>query len=408
MQITRFVGALSLAALLALVPLSASAATFMHPEQGQQSLVLSSGETFKNLYAAGNSLSINSQTEGDIIAAGRDITVGGAVSQDATLAGQTVIVNAPVSGDARIAGAYITINAPVSGDALLAASTIVITDKASIGNDAYFGAGEITINGTLAGKTNLSGQKVVINGPVTGDLTVYAESLVFGKTAKVTGKVKYYGPQAATVVEGAQVPAIAFEMMADPTNHKNTDRGAEKGVMAGLISAFFIIKLLAWALLAFILYKLFPRTAEHLVAKVQTNFWATAGIGFVGLILIPLAAVVLFAFVVGYSTALVVLLSYALLVFLATPLVVLTVGAWVYGKLAKKSTTMLGWQAVVIGALVVIIAKFIPILGGLAVFIITCAAFGALLKKLWWISQQQQMPPAETIMVEEVTITTIQ
>jgi cytoskeletal protein CcmA (bactofilin family) len=328
------------------------------------------------------------------------------VAADATIAGSAVSIAAPVGGDARIAAGDINISAPIGGDALFAAGRIVVTDKASIAGDALFGAGDITIDGTLAGKTKLSGEKITINGPVTGDITVYAQSLTFGKNAQVTGAVRYFGPQEATVVAGASVPTITYEMVKNPMADKG-DKKADGAAIFGFLSFFFVVKLIAWMALAFLLYKLFPRTAERMVASVQTKFWSNAGIGFLALVCVPLIALVLLVTFVGYSIAVVTMLAYITLLFLATPLVVLTVGAWVYGKLAKKSVTALGWQAVVIGAVLVVLVKLIPFIGGLVVFVITCAAFGVYLRKLFWISKEQHLPPADTIVVEEVTVTTV-
>lgn len=142
-----------------------------------------------DLYWAGQALNLDDVSIGrDIIAAGdtlsiRDCTVGGAVR----LAARTIdIAKTTVDGSVTVAGQHVVLNSDSTAN-------------------CFYAIGETV---ALRGSTKsaaLAGDTVTIDGTVKGDVEVWADKLILGKNAHITGTVNAHVSEDPERAAGAEV-----------------------------------------------------------------------------------------------------------------------------------------------------------------------------------------------------------
>ena len=155
-----------------------------------------------DLYWAGQSLDLDDTSiDRDIIAAGdslsiRDCTVGGAVR----LAARTIdISKTTIDGSVTVVGQHVVLNADSTAN-------------------CFYAIGETV---ALRGSTKsaaLAGDTVTIDGTVDGDVEVWADKLILGKNAHITGTVNAHVSEDPERAAGAEVGALKI----DRTENENT------------------------------------------------------------------------------------------------------------------------------------------------------------------------------------------
>jgi hypothetical protein len=357
-----------LVAVALFLPSVAGAAEFIKPAHKNDNVVLGTTETHKNLYTIGGTVTVNSTIQGDIVAAAGTITMDGPVEGDVLVMGGTVTINNTIGGDVRVAGGTVTINAQVGGDVLALGGTIILSEKSQVGGDVTAAGGTLTLNAPVLGKVWVCGGAVTINSKVDGPVVVKrSDTVTFGPKAQVAGAIKIQAKNDPVVQEGAQIASIDFQRM----EHR---AGYAKGIVLGIV-----ISLLASILVALVFAWVAPRRLEGLVAQVKGRFWVNAGIGVATLIVTPIVAVILFVIGVGFQIGLILMFGYLFAVAIAWVVGMLWTGSWVYQLLTKSATLVINWKTAVLGAVVFVLIKFIPVVGALFCFIVMLAAFGQIL-----------------------------
>ncbi len=360
-------------AMLAAVSHVAVAAEFIAPQNDSGSVVIGAGETHRNVYTAGQSVTINTGVEGDLFAAGSSVLVNGA-ADDINVAGGDININAGARGDIRVMGGTAVINGQVGGDVIIAGGTVRLVDTASIAGDLVVAGGEVIVDAPVAGKVKIAGGKVRLNSKLGGEVKIRAEELVIGSRADIANKISYKGQKDAQLEDGNKINGIDFE--------KVEKRSGPAKHFARIATIGFVMKLLAGIAAAILLMKLFPRTTENTVAHIQSHPWSNLGIGFLGMIIIPICALILLVTFVGYYIAALAFFGYILVLLIACVAASIFIGALAIKLLTKKPNLVVDWQAIVIGVVVVGILRFIPVIGWLAVAIVSMMAFGALLRMI--------------------------
>ena len=185
-----------------------------------------------DLYWAGQNLNLDDASiDRDIIAAGdslsiRDCTVGGAVR----LAARTIdISKTAIDGSVTVAGQHIVLNTGSTAN-------------------CFYAMGETVALRGSAKSAALAGSTVTIDGTVDGDVEVWADKLILGKNAHITGTVNAHVSEDPERAEGAQVGSLKI----DRTENENTStiNDAIGGIVAAALSTCFV---------AIILELVFPR-----------------------------------------------------------------------------------------------------------------------------------------------------
>lgn len=229
-----------------------------------------------DLYWAGQSLDLDDASiDHDIIAAGeslsiRDCTVGGAVR----LAARTIdIAQTAVDGSVTVAGQHVVLN----------------TDSTA---NCFYAAGEtVALRGSVKSAA-LAGDTVTIDGTVDGDVEVWADKLILGKNARISGTVNAHVSEDPERAEGAEVGALKI----DRTESEDTSTVNEVigGIVAAALSTCFV---------ALLLELVFPRataSAAGMLHQRPTPLWVS---GLLGTVAVVPAVLLLIISIAGLSLA---------------------------------------------------------------------------------------------------------
>lgn len=213
-----------------------------------------------DLYWAGQNLNLDDASiDRDIIAAGdslsiRDCTVGGAVR----LAARTIdISKTAIDGSVTVAGQHVVLNTGSTAS-------------------CFYAMGETVALRGSAKSAALAGSTVTIDGTVDGDVEVWADKLILGKNAHITGTVIAHISEDPERAEGAQVGSLKI----DRTENENTSTINDTigGIAAAALSTCFV---------AILLELVFPRataSAAVMLRQRPTPLWVSGLLGTVGAI----------------------------------------------------------------------------------------------------------------------------
>lgn len=229
-----------------------------------------------DLYWAGQGLDLDDASiDRDIIAAGeslsiRDCTVGGAVR----LAARTIdIAQTTVDGSVTVAGQHVVLNSDSTAS-------------------CFYAAGEtVALRGSVKSAV-LAGNTVTIDGTVDGDVEVWADKLILGKNAHITGTVNAHVSEDPERAEGAEVGALKIDRT------ENEDTSTVNDVIGGIVAAA-----LSTCFVALLLELVFPRataSAAGMLHQRPTPLWVS---GLLGTVAIVPAVLLLIISIAGLSLA---------------------------------------------------------------------------------------------------------
>ena len=229
-----------------------------------------------DLYWAGQSLNLDDASIGrDIIAAGeslsiRDCTVGGAIR----LAARTIdISKTAIDGSVTVAGQHVVLN------------------TGSTANCFYAMGETVALRGSTKSAA-LAGDTVTIDGTVEGNVEVWADKLILGKNAHITGTVNAHVSEDPERAAGAEVGALKIDRT------ENEDTSTVNDVIGGTVAAA-----LSTCFVALLLELVFPRataSAAGMLHQRPTPLWVS---GLLGTIAIVPAVLLLIISIAGLSLA---------------------------------------------------------------------------------------------------------
>lgn len=229
-----------------------------------------------DLYWAGQNLNLDDASiDHDIIAAGdslsiRDCTVGGAVR----LAARTIdIAQTTVAGSVTVAGQHVVLN----------------TDSTA---SCFYAVGETVALRGSAKSAVLAGDTVTIDGTIDGDVEVWADKLILGKNARITGTVNAHVSEDPERAAGAEVGALKIDRT------ENEDTSTVNDVIGGIVAGAF-----STCFVALLLELVFPRataSAAGMLHQRPTPLWVS---GLLGTVAIVPAVLLLIISIAGLSLA---------------------------------------------------------------------------------------------------------
>lgn len=229
-----------------------------------------------DLYWAGQSLSLDDASiDRDIIAAGeslsiRDCTVGGAVR----LAARTIdIAKTTIDGSVTVAAQHVVLNSGSTAN-------------------CFYAAGETVALRGSAKSAVLAGSTVTIDGTVDGDVEVWADKLVLGKNANITGTVNAHVSQDPERADGAKVGALKIDRT------ENEDTSTVNDVIGGIVAVA-----LSTCFVAILLELVFPRataSAAGMLHQHPVPLWVS---GLLGTVAAVPAILLLIISIAGLSLA---------------------------------------------------------------------------------------------------------
>jgi hypothetical protein len=327
---------------------------------------ITEGEILDDVFAYGGSINLSAGVLGDFLAAGQTVTISKEAEIDNSVmaAGQNVDLDGRVGNSARLAGQYLTIRGHIERNLMGFSQKTIVASDAWIEKDATLMAGEIIINGHIGGELNGSCGTATITGQVDGDVELETDKIVVQSNAIIGGKLKYRSDNDATIEEGARILGGAERL---------PPREAAGYSLADFVwDAWWFFASFAVGVLLLIMFRPFMSDMVH---DFSVHSGKTVGLGFLFLVCLPVAAVVLMLTLVGIPLGVLILLGWLILAYLAKIFVGLALGDMLLGR-ARASRPWGMILALFIGMAIIALVVRIPYLGWLAWFIILATGFG--------------------------------
>lgn len=345
-------------------------------------------ETSGDIYAIGSYVKNTVPVRGDLYAGGSTVIVSSSVGSDLVTGGGSVFVESPVLDDLRAVGGSVTLkenvgddafliggtadvfsNVQVKGDLMIAAGKI--QERGHVGGKTYLAGGDIFVEGEMDGALRIAGDKVHINGIVSGDAKISATNgITIGPNAVFHGKVNYWTASGKadfgqSVQSGSAVydPSLAIE-----------DAGKNNG--ASIV--FWILLFLSGIVNIGVLIYFFPGFFEQTSRWLYNNPLNGAGMGFLFVLIVPTAILILLITVIGLPLAIFLGTIYFLTLFFSLSMASLMY-AFMIRDYRKKEWSKRTVYLVSLGVyLLLCILGSIPVLGWLINTILIVSAIGAL------------------------------
>lgn len=355
---------------IAAVPLTAVNASVF--EAGKSVTIPKTELEADNLYLAGGQVTFSTTAQKDIVAAGGTVIVGGQVYGDALLAGGNVMVLNDVRGDIRAAGGQVHISGLVGGDVLAAGGSVTIEPGAVVAGDVMVAGGAVDIEGTVNGQVSAYGGNVTVNSTIAGPVSIKAgKSVMFGEKAVLGNGVSYAAPAEAIVVPGAKIgDNVTFLKQG-----ANMDGRSLRGIFFAILGFLFVAKFIAILVAALVMVLVFGSFSQTLSERTLAHFWKKTLVGFVTLIVTPVAIVLLGITLIGIYLAMFLGLVYLMALVLASVYMCVLAGG-ILSKWIRKDIRA-DWKWTILGTVAVFLLTFVPIVGWMIDFFLMLAALGA-------------------------------
>lgn len=334
-------------------PLYTQAAQFRSSED---QFTLSQSETINDdLYVSSGNIQINGTINGDLFIAGGQANINGNITGDLFVAAGSIAIDGTIGDDLRVLGGSIQVNGTVKDDLMVAGGDVRVGENANIGGAVYNSSGQLTIAGT------------------TGPVIATVGNLSLTNTARISGDLTYTSSNRANITQGAVVTG-------QTTQHQPPikPRGA-----AALLTTVRLLSFLTLLVIALLLLLIFPSMTNLLSLNWRQRFGLNLLWGFIYLIIIPIAAIILMVTIVGIPLGIGALLLYPIIIYLGTLVGVIALGTLINSWWVKDRDFHPTWLTIIIGVVVYSALRLIPLIGWLIDFIIVLVGIGAFLIFAW-------------------------
>ncbi|HLH23529.1 MAG TPA: hypothetical protein VK066_13490 [Chloroflexota bacterium] len=335
-----------------------------------------------DLFATGQTITIDGQVNGEVFAFGQTVTVSGAIQHDLITAGQQVAVDGSVGGDLRAAGQQVTVNGRVDGNATTAGQTVLVGRQGAVGGSILGAMQTLSLLGPIGRNVDVATSTLTLGSTVGRDLTAHVETLTADPGAHVDGRLDYTSPQESALPASMAAGGVQFHPEERPQQAREQQR---ENPFGGLFGFFGLIWLVGSIILGVLLVHYLPRLAEGTAAQVQEHPLPSFGVGILALFVVPAALLFVAITLIGLPVAFLGGLAYLAGLYVGWLLLGLALGAWLVG-LARRGRAEVPavdprWL-VVLGLVVLYVVTHLPFIGGLAGFLALCLGLGALLRQL--------------------------
>jgi len=324
---------------LALILFPLGSAKAMDTKTGD-SIYISKDEIISgNLYAAGNTISVEGLISGDLIAVAQTVNVNGRVEGDIIVAAQNITINGEVGGNIRVAGEIININGSVVRNVNAFGADVIFGKDSKIGWDAYVASSNLEARGDIEGGISGKAEQALISGKIVKDvnLTLYNENNT-----------------PITITESAQLDGKINQEFSKPNNVSWLAVWAWAKVYAIFCSL----------IVGLVLIYLTRNTTKKILKHIEDEPKKTLGPGAVILFIFPLITLFLLFTVIGIPLALIILALWLIFIYIAKIFSALIIGQVILKKLIKKDKINLIWP-LILGTIICYLLFSIPFVGGI-------------------------------------------
>ena len=345
----------------ALLVLVAPSAAMAAEVRNGPNAVVAPGETVDDdLFATGQTVTVDGRVIGDVFATGQTVVVTGTVDGDLIAAAQQVVVDGTVNGNVRAAGAVVTVNGRVGRSVTDLAQQVNVSSSGRVDGSLVAAGETISAFGPVGRGVTAGGGTLQLGGPVGGKVLVWANNLSLGPNTRIAGDLEYRSDHQADVPSGAVAGRVQFDQI--------EQRQQQAPLLNGLFDFGGLVWLCGSAILGALALIFAPRAAARAVELGRQQPVPTFGLGLLALCAVPVVAVLIGLTLVGLPFALAVAALYWLGLLLAWPALGLVVGTEL-ARRVRRGEPMPVLGALVVGLIVLHLVTHLPIVGGLVAFL---------------------------------------
>jgi hypothetical protein len=333
-----------------------------------------------DLFLAGANVQVQGEAREDVIAAGREIVISGPVQGYLLAAGGEITVSGPVGNDLFAAGGKLRLNAPVADNAVLAGGEIHLQPNAAVQHDAMLAGGEVEVAGKIERDLKLAAGAARLAAEVGGSVRARVGKLTLAPTAVIRGNLTVYSPTPPEIAPQAQVLGRVEYIQ------------TERESWAASWLKRWLFSFLALSVVGLAAVALAPLWTARVAALFTNKPGETLLTGLAGLILIPVAVVLLLITVIGIPLAFIVLALFVAALLLSGVFAAWFAGGWLLERLKRPQASR--WARIIVGALAVSLLVALPLVGVLCGLFVLLAGLGALLRerRAAWRQMPSEMP----------------
>lgn len=330
-----------------------------------------------DLYIAGNDVIINNDIKGDLFVTGSNVVLNGNVYGDLFVAAGNVVLNGKVADDARIIGGKIVIKNNIGSDLMVSGGNVTIDKNVFISGDLSAGVGLLDFSGEVAKDVEAVAFNLQYKGKIQGNAKFIVDKNVsIADSSLIGGDLSYYAIQKAIFPTEVVHGKVVFNELNDKTGFFAQMKSQfNSGRMI-----FNVISFLSFILIGGLFVLFSPKHLWLGVDEIKKNLGKTLLLGFVSLVLIALASLLLLLTVVGIPLGVILGVLVLIVLYTSRIFAALWLGALILQskKTTAKSKT---FGVLAVGMLVYWLLSLLPFyIGVICSVLLTLLGFGALLK----------------------------
>jgi len=276
-------------------------------------------------------------------------------------------------------GGTVVIEGPIDGDVRVFAGTVII--QGEVDGDVQAFAGTVQVQGSIDGDLQAAAGTVVIDGSVGGDVSVAGGTLAID--GSVGGNVR--SASGTTQLGEGAVVVGDLEYTGDLERLEGSRvLGSVDQRVALQIGPVFVPPLWGWfvaifamlvhAALGIVLLLAFPEYSESVAARIETDPLVTGAAGLGVLVGVPIVLVLLLLTIVGIPMAVAGLVIFGMVCWIG-----LVYGRFAVGYLlVRRAGRDSRWLGLVVGLVGVGVLTQVPFVGGLVQFATLLLGLGAI------------------------------
>jgi len=344
------------------------------PRAGQT--VIFSESLEDDLYIAGGTVDVTGTVDGDVVAAGGTVTLSGPASGGILAAGGTVRITSAIGRSLRAAAGDLTVGGRIGTDAVLAGGSVMVDQASQVGRDLVAMGGSVRVLGSVSRNAFLNGGDVIIGGTIQGNVEVQADHVTLLPSARIQGQLRYSADRPAEIQSGAQVTG-GIERTLRPTAPWRYYRPFAFRFAGRVMEALWLLAI------GFVALAVAPRGVPRVVERVSRHFGMSLLTGFILLVVVPVAALLVAFTLIGIPLSIAAVLLYLATLYPGQIFPALWLGEWIMRNLRRGGAPPSPYLAMTVGVILFAIAVAVPFIGWLLRLVALLAGFGALWAAVW-------------------------
>ena len=313
-----------------------------------------------DLFIAGTNVKVAGEVTGDLLAAGRMVRLTGPVGGTVMAAGEDVRVTGDVEGSVRAAGRSVTLGGEVGRNAVGVGQSVLLADDGRIARDLHTAANSIEVDGTVGRNARLIGAGAAVRGKIGKTLYYEGETVRLAESAEVRGDLVYRSPGVAEIAEGAVIVGETKEL---PRRRSTAEARPTRGgpgvwTIARILGMLSLPVVFAFGAVGLLVS---PRIFVASANAVGHRAWWSLLLGFLVLVLGPMAVFLVMVTVVGLPIGVLALIAWTTAVAFSEVPVAIFLGRCIVSPFTTGAVSP--YLGLLIGMLVLAGLAWVPVVG---------------------------------------------